>query len=165
MFAHMTVVALTVFALTVFAFTIVVLDDSAAAAEFVFVPSGRVFHLRYNSTKDHYCRVSSDNEDIQGQDCVEESVFRKLKNDWQMVYLARTEGSSSGNIRWKLDCAPVGMKIKTVSVRTCSQTFHCGTGRWGLQSGQNTTSFSGGGWRCILFRVFLDPWSWSWRRS
>lgn len=62
----------------------------AAAAEFVFVPtekekSGRLFHLRYNSTKDHYCRVSSDNEDIQGQDCVEESVFRKLKNDWQMV--------------------------------------------------------------------------------
>ncbi|XP_064839473.1 peptide-N(4)-(N-acetyl-beta-glucosaminyl)asparagine amidase-like [Oncorhynchus masou masou] len=45
------------------------------------------------------------------------------------VYLARTEGSSSGNISWKLDCAPVGMKIKTVSVRRCSQTFHSGTGR------------------------------------
>ncbi|XP_064836151.1 peptide-N(4)-(N-acetyl-beta-glucosaminyl)asparagine amidase [Oncorhynchus masou masou] len=126
---------------------------SAAAAEFVFVPtekekSGRVFHLRYNSTKDHYCRVSNDSEDIQGWDKTvwrKESVFRKLENDWQMVYLARTEGSSSGKISWKLDCGPVGMKIKTVSVRACSQTFHSGTVRWGLQSGQNTTEFSGDG--------------------
>ncbi|XP_038828062.1 peptide-N(4)-(N-acetyl-beta-glucosaminyl)asparagine amidase [Salvelinus namaycush] len=126
---------------------------SAAAAEFVFVPtekekSGRVFHLRYNSTKDHYCRVSNDSEDIQGWDKTvwrKESVFRKLENDWQMVYLARTEGSLSGKISWKLDCAPVRMKIKTVSVRACSQTFHSGTVRWGLQSGQNTTEFSGDG--------------------
>ncbi|KAK6323927.1 hypothetical protein J4Q44_G00062660 [Coregonus suidteri] len=126
---------------------------SAAAAEFVFVPtekekSGRVFHLRYNSTKDHYCRVSNDSEDIQGWDKTvwrKESVLRKLENDWQMVYLARTEGSSSGNISWKLDCAPVRMKIKTVSVRACSQTFHSGTVRWSLQSGQNTTEFSGDG--------------------
>uniref|UniRef100_A0A8C8JB00 Peptide-N(4)-(N-acetyl-beta-glucosaminyl)asparagine amidase n=1 Tax=Oncorhynchus tshawytscha TaxID=74940 RepID=A0A8C8JB00_ONCTS len=111
---------------------------NAAAAEFVFVPtekekSGRVFHLRYNSTKDHYCRVSNDSEDIQGWDKTvwrKESVFRKLENDWQMVYLARTEGSSSGKISWKLDCAPVRMKIKTVSVRACSQTFHSGTVRW-----------------------------------
>ncbi|XP_029590983.1 peptide-N(4)-(N-acetyl-beta-glucosaminyl)asparagine amidase [Salmo trutta] len=126
---------------------------SAAAAEFVFVPtekekSGRLFHLRYNSTKDHYCRVSNDSEDIQGWDKTvwrKESVFRKLESDWQMVYLARTEGSSSGKISWKLDCAPVRMKIKTVSVRACSQTFHSGTVRWGLQSGQNTTEFSGDG--------------------
>ncbi|XP_021415900.2 peptide-N(4)-(N-acetyl-beta-glucosaminyl)asparagine amidase [Oncorhynchus mykiss] len=126
---------------------------SAAAAEFVFVPtekekSGRVFHLRYNSTKDHYCRVSNDSEDIQGWDKTvwrKESVFRKLENDWHMVYLARTEGSSSGKISWKLDCAPVRMKIKTVSVRACSQTFHSGTVRWCLQSGQNTTEFSGDG--------------------
>uniref|UniRef100_A0A8C7W4G9 Peptide-N(4)-(N-acetyl-beta-glucosaminyl)asparagine amidase n=1 Tax=Oncorhynchus mykiss TaxID=8022 RepID=A0A8C7W4G9_ONCMY len=120
---------------------------------FVFVPtekekSGRVFHLRYNSTKDHYCRVSNDSEDIQGWDKTvwrKESVFRKLENDWHMVYLARTEGSSSGKISWKLDCAPVRMKIKTVSVRACSQTFHSGTVRWCLQSGQNTTEFSGDG--------------------
>uniref|UniRef100_A0A4W5PPQ6 Peptide-N(4)-(N-acetyl-beta-glucosaminyl)asparagine amidase n=1 Tax=Hucho hucho TaxID=62062 RepID=A0A4W5PPQ6_9TELE len=126
---------------------------SAAAAEFVFVPtekekSGRVFHLLYNSTKDHYCRVSNDSEDIQGWDKTvwrKDSVIRKLENDWQMVYLARTEGSSSGKISWKLDCAPVRMKIKTVSVRACSQTFHSGTVRWGLQSGQNTTEFSGDG--------------------
>ena len=65
----------------------------AAAAEFVFVPtekekSGRVFHLRYTSTKDHYCRVSNDSEDIQGWDKTvwrKESVFRKLENDWHMV--------------------------------------------------------------------------------
>uniref|UniRef100_A0A6Q2X4E5 Peptide-N(4)-(N-acetyl-beta-glucosaminyl)asparagine amidase n=1 Tax=Esox lucius TaxID=8010 RepID=A0A6Q2X4E5_ESOLU len=123
------------------------------SAEFVFVPtekekSGRVFHLRYSSTKDRYCRVFSDNEVIQGWDKAvwrKESVFRKLENDWHMVYLARTEGSSSGKISWKLDCAPAGMTIKTVSVRACSQTFHSGTVRWSLQSGQKTTEFSGDG--------------------
>ncbi|KAL0962145.1 hypothetical protein UPYG_G00336290 [Umbra pygmaea] len=126
---------------------------SAAMAEFVFVPtekekSGGVFHLRYISTKDRYCRVFNDNEDIQGWDKVvwrKESVFRKLENDWQMVYLARTEGSSSGKISWKLDCAPAGLKIRTVSVRACSQTFHSGTVRWSLQSGQTVAEFSGDG--------------------
>uniref|UniRef100_A0A6Q2ZNF4 Peptide-N(4)-(N-acetyl-beta-glucosaminyl)asparagine amidase n=1 Tax=Esox lucius TaxID=8010 RepID=A0A6Q2ZNF4_ESOLU len=125
----------------------------ATNPSFVFVPtekekSGRVFHLRYSSTKDRYCRVFSDNEVIQGWDKAvwrKESVFRKLENDWHMVYLARTEGSSSGKISWKLDCAPAGMTIKTVSVRACSQTFHSGTVRWSLQSGQKTTEFSGDG--------------------
>ncbi|KAJ7991465.1 hypothetical protein DPEC_G00284140 [Dallia pectoralis] len=128
-------------------------DSSVASAEFVFVPtekekSRKVFHLRYSSTKDRYWRVFSDNEVIQGWDKAvwrKESVFRKLENDWQMVYLARTAGSLLGKISWKLDCASAGMTIKTVTVRACSQTFHSGTVRWSLQSGQYTTEFSGDG--------------------
>ncbi|XP_046874611.1 peptide-N(4)-(N-acetyl-beta-glucosaminyl)asparagine amidase [Hypomesus transpacificus] len=123
------------------------------APGFVFIPtetekSERIFHLRYNATKDRYCRVSNGNEDIPGWEkgvWKKESVFRKVENDWQMVYIARTEGSASGSVSWKLDCAPVGMKIKTVSVRACSQTFHSGRVCWSLRSGQNITEFSGDG--------------------
>ncbi|KAK6327638.1 hypothetical protein J4Q44_G00032830 [Coregonus suidteri] len=80
----------------------------AAAAEFVFVPtekvkSGRVFNLRYNSTKDHYCRVSNDNEDIQGWHKTvwrKESVFRKLENDWQMLVM-EAELAGGGESSWQ----------------------------------------------------------------
>uniref|UniRef100_A0A4W6FQ15 Peptide-N(4)-(N-acetyl-beta-glucosaminyl)asparagine amidase n=1 Tax=Lates calcarifer TaxID=8187 RepID=A0A4W6FQ15_LATCA len=95
-----------------------------------------------------YCRLSNNSELIQSWDqCVwrKESVFRKVENDWQMVYIARTEGSSMGRISWKFDVAPVGMKIKSVSVMARSQTFHSGKVCWHLQSGQITTEFSGDG--------------------
>uniref|UniRef100_A0A7N6AQW3 Peptide-N(4)-(N-acetyl-beta-glucosaminyl)asparagine amidase n=1 Tax=Anabas testudineus TaxID=64144 RepID=A0A7N6AQW3_ANATE len=123
------------------------------ATGYVFTPtekekSDRLLHVRYSSPKDQYCRLSSNCEVIQSWDqCVwrKESVFRKVEHDWQMVYLARTEGSSKGTISWKFDFAPVGMKIKSVTVMACSQTFHTGKVSWLLQSGQITTEFSGDG--------------------
>lgn len=63
------------------------------AAGFVFTPtdkekSSKVLHLRYDSTKDQYCRVSNNCELIgRWDECVssKEAVFRKEENDWQMV--------------------------------------------------------------------------------
>ncbi|XP_038579992.1 peptide-N(4)-(N-acetyl-beta-glucosaminyl)asparagine amidase isoform X1 [Micropterus salmoides] len=123
------------------------------AAGYVFTPtekerSDRLLHVRYISTKDQYCRVSNNSEVIQNWDqCVwrKESVFRKVENDWQMVYIARTEGASMGRISWKFDFAPVGMKIKSVSIMASSQTFHSGKMCWHMQAGQITTEFSGDG--------------------
>lgn len=60
------------------------------------------------------------------------------------VYLARTEGSSSGRISWKLDFAPAGLKIKSVSIMANSQTFHSGRVCWHSQAEQVTTEFTGG---------------------
>ncbi len=60
------------------------------------------------------------------------------------VYIARTEGSSTGKISWKFDFAPAGLKIKSVSVMASSQTFHSGKVCWHLQASQITTEFSGG---------------------
>ncbi|KAI3358849.1 hypothetical protein L3Q82_014735, partial [Scortum barcoo] len=126
---------------------------STQAAGYVFTPtkkekSDRLLHIRYSATKDQYCRVSNNSELIQNWDqCVwkKESVFRKVENDWQMVYIARTEGSSMGRITWKFDFAPVGMKIKSVSIMASSQTFQSGKVCWHLQAGQITTEFSGDG--------------------
>ncbi|XP_058475523.1 peptide-N(4)-(N-acetyl-beta-glucosaminyl)asparagine amidase [Solea solea] len=127
--------------------------SSTQTAGYVFMPtekerSDRLLHVCYNATKDQYCRLSSSSEVIQGwNQCMwrKESVFRKEEKDWQMVYMARTEGSSMGQMSWKFDFAPVGMKIKSISVMACSQTFHSGKVRWYLQSSKITTEFSGDG--------------------
>uniref|UniRef100_A0A665UVY7 Peptide-N(4)-(N-acetyl-beta-glucosaminyl)asparagine amidase n=1 Tax=Echeneis naucrates TaxID=173247 RepID=A0A665UVY7_ECHNA len=120
---------------------------------YVFTPtekekSDRILHMCYSSTKDQYCRLSNGNEVIQSWDqCVwrAESVFRKVESDWQMVYIARTEGSPIGQISWKFDLASVGLKIKSISVKASSETFHSGKVCWHLQSGQGTTEFFGDG--------------------
>uniref|UniRef100_A0A3P8WDZ6 Peptide-N(4)-(N-acetyl-beta-glucosaminyl)asparagine amidase n=1 Tax=Cynoglossus semilaevis TaxID=244447 RepID=A0A3P8WDZ6_CYNSE len=120
---------------------------------FVFTPTekevtDRILHVRYNSTKDQYCRQSNSSETVQGWDqCVwqKDSVFRKVENDWQMVYIAHTEESSTGQISWKFDLATVRMKIKSVSIMACSHTFHEGKVRWYLQSSNCPTEFSGDG--------------------
>ncbi|KAE8282359.1 Peptide-N(4)-(N-acetyl-beta-glucosaminyl)asparagine amidase [Larimichthys crocea] len=127
--------------------------SSTQPTAFVFTPtekekSDRLLHVRYNAAKDQYCRVSNNSEIIHSWDqCVwtKESVFRKVENDWQMVYIARTEGSSKGKISWKFDFAPAGLKIKSVSVMASSQTFHSGKVCWHSQAGQITTEFPGDG--------------------
>ncbi|XP_069575274.1 peptide-N(4)-(N-acetyl-beta-glucosaminyl)asparagine amidase [Brachyistius frenatus] len=128
-------------------------ESSTQAAGFVFIPtekekSAGFLHVRYSATKDQYSRVSNTSEMIPSWDqCVwrRESVFRKVESDWQMVYIARTEGSSVGRISWKFDFAPAGMKIKSVSLMASSETFHSGKVYWYLQSGPITTEFSGDG--------------------
>ncbi|XP_068603441.1 peptide-N(4)-(N-acetyl-beta-glucosaminyl)asparagine amidase [Brachionichthys hirsutus] len=127
--------------------------SSTQAEGFVFIPTenertDRLLHVCYNASKDQYRRVSNNSELIQGWDkCVwaKESVLRKVENDWQMVYVARTENSCVGRISWKFDFAPVGLKIKCVSVMAISQTFHSGKVCWHLQAGQITTEFPGDG--------------------
>uniref|UniRef100_A0A3B3CP77 Peptide-N(4)-(N-acetyl-beta-glucosaminyl)asparagine amidase n=1 Tax=Oryzias melastigma TaxID=30732 RepID=A0A3B3CP77_ORYME len=113
-------------------------ETGAQAAGFVFSPTetekeNRLLHVRYSATKDQYCRVSNSNETIPRWDgCVwtTESVFRKEEHDWNMVYIARTEGSSVGRVSWKFDFAPAGMTIRSVSIKVSSETFHSGKVRW-----------------------------------
>ncbi|XP_029298561.1 peptide-N(4)-(N-acetyl-beta-glucosaminyl)asparagine amidase isoform X2 [Cottoperca gobio] len=126
---------------------------STQTAGFVFTPTEKeksdgCLRVCYRAGRDQYCRVSNDSEVIQSwEQCVwrKESVFRKVEEDWQMVYIARTEGSSTGTISWKFDFAPAGMKMKSVSITASSHTFHSGKACWHLQAGPITTEFSGDG--------------------
>ncbi|XP_069814761.1 peptide-N(4)-(N-acetyl-beta-glucosaminyl)asparagine amidase [Dendropsophus ebraccatus] len=109
---------------------------------FVFVPTekekaDKCLHLQYNVVDDRYTRVSNNNEVINGWEngvWMTESISRKVENDWKMVYLARTEGSSSAKIGWKFECASVGLSVESISVRTSSQTFNDGKINWTLHS-------------------------------
>ncbi|XP_077404163.1 peptide-N(4)-(N-acetyl-beta-glucosaminyl)asparagine amidase [Vanacampus margaritifer] len=120
---------------------------------YVFTPTenekrAKLIHVLYNATKDQYCRVSNDFEIIHCWDqCVwsKESVFRKVENDWQKVYIARIEGSTIGQISWRFDFAPVKLSVKSVTIRASSQSFNFGIVSWLLQSCMITTEFSGDG--------------------
>ncbi|KAJ8335198.1 hypothetical protein SKAU_G00408370 [Synaphobranchus kaupii] len=121
--------------------------------EFVFIPTetekreGR-FHLQYSASGDRYLRVSSDGAEMGGWESGawrKESVFRKEEQDWNTVYIARTEGSTSGKISWKFDCGTVGLRMRMVKVRAASQTFHSGSVCWRMHSGQDTIEFPGDG--------------------
>ncbi|XP_043920711.1 peptide-N(4)-(N-acetyl-beta-glucosaminyl)asparagine amidase [Protopterus annectens] len=121
-------------------------ETSLQRTQIIFKPvenekMSKKLHLRYNTAKDHYVRVSNNNEEIHGWEngvWNMQSVFRKVENDWQMVYLARTEGSSSANISWKFECGSLGLSVETISVLTSSQTFNSGTVRWKLHSGSGS---------------------------
>ncbi|XP_066531428.1 peptide-N(4)-(N-acetyl-beta-glucosaminyl)asparagine amidase-like isoform X2 [Hoplias malabaricus] len=123
------------------------------ASAFEFIPtesekSVKKFHLQYNATTDTYCRVHNGKEEIRGwRKCVwnQENVFRNEEDEWQTVYLSRKECNPSGKVSWKLNCAPVGMKIKAVSVRTFSQTFHSGSVLLRVRSGETRVMFPGDG--------------------
>ncbi|XP_006006863.1 peptide-N(4)-(N-acetyl-beta-glucosaminyl)asparagine amidase isoform X1 [Latimeria chalumnae] len=106
----------------------------------IFIPTGKertmkVLHLKYNTATDCYIRLSNDNEEIKGWEkgvWKMESVFRKVENDWQMAYLARTEESSLGRISWKFECSSVALIVDNVSVQAASQTFQNGIVKWRL---------------------------------
>ncbi|XP_007505246.2 peptide-N(4)-(N-acetyl-beta-glucosaminyl)asparagine amidase isoform X1 [Monodelphis domestica] len=110
--------------------------------ETVFVPTeeekmAKLFHIVYNPVEDYYVRISSNNETISGWLSgiwKMESIFRKVETDWNMVYLARKEGSPSAFISWKFEFGSVGLKVDTISIRTNSQTFTSGKIQWKLHS-------------------------------
>ncbi|KAJ3608654.1 hypothetical protein NHX12_023185 [Muraenolepis orangiensis] len=129
------------------------LTAAPQVAEYVFTPTEMekdcgLFYLQYWAGRDQYCRVSNGDEVLQGWECGvwrKDSLFRKVEEDWQMVYIARTEGSPSGTISWKFDFAAVGAKVKSVSLTAFSQTFNSGAVAWRVRSGQAVTEFRGDG--------------------
>uniref|UniRef100_A0A673T5Z6 Peptide-N(4)-(N-acetyl-beta-glucosaminyl)asparagine amidase n=1 Tax=Suricata suricatta TaxID=37032 RepID=A0A673T5Z6_SURSU len=119
--------------------------------ETLLIPSeneklSKQLHLCYNIVKDHYVRVSNNNQTISGWEngvWKMESIFRKVETDWNMVYLARKEGSSYAYISWKFECGSVGLKVDSISVRTSSQTFQTGMIQWKLRSDTAQVELSG----------------------
>uniref|UniRef100_G1T9A3 Peptide-N(4)-(N-acetyl-beta-glucosaminyl)asparagine amidase n=1 Tax=Oryctolagus cuniculus TaxID=9986 RepID=G1T9A3_RABIT len=119
--------------------------------EVLFIPSenekiSKQLHLCYNIVKDSYVRVSNNNQTISGWEngvWKMESIFRKVETDWNMVYLARKEGSPSAYISWKFESGSVGLKVDSVSVRASSETFHTGTVQWKLRSDATRVDLTG----------------------
>uniref|UniRef100_A0A8C5K1I7 Peptide-N(4)-(N-acetyl-beta-glucosaminyl)asparagine amidase n=1 Tax=Jaculus jaculus TaxID=51337 RepID=A0A8C5K1I7_JACJA len=119
--------------------------------ETLFTPSenekiSKQLHLCYNIVKDHYVRVSDNNQTISGWEnglWKMESVFRKVEADWNMVYLARKEGSSFAYISWKFECGSAGLKVESISIKTSSQTFLSGTVNWTLRSDTAQVNLAG----------------------
>lgn len=60
-------------------------------------------NLKYNTANNQYCRESEidrSNKDWQSLVYSYSNIQRKVEQDWQMCYLARTEGSEKAHIEW-----------------------------------------------------------------
>eukprot|EP00794_Sanderia_malayensis_P017673 gene17673-19435_t len=95
--------------------------------------------IRYCPAVDKYYRSSSKDQldkpssYVNGwQNGVEnsENIFRKVEQDWKMVYLARNEGKQTGSIGWRIKIENPSYAIDTVEVKALSTTFENGTIDW-----------------------------------
>ena len=97
----------------------------------------RIFHLEFDIAENVYNRPLAGNQQnrIEGwQKGVKdaENVSRKEEHDWNMVYLARTEGSSKASITWCLDLSDTNLSVKTVELLVQSKTYENGRVIWQL---------------------------------
>ncbi|CAH1795770.1 unnamed protein product [Owenia fusiformis] len=91
------------------------------------------FYITYSAALDKYCRPSERNEVTNSwssmlSEC--KNIFRKEERDWNMVYLARTEGTPSASISWTLDCSDSGLAVDSIEILVCSKTYENGKVTW-----------------------------------
>ncbi|XP_066263318.1 peptide-N(4)-(N-acetyl-beta-glucosaminyl)asparagine amidase-like [Branchiostoma lanceolatum] len=107
---------------------------------------GRLFHLVYCTANDKYTRLYN-NVDMkvgwQNWAHTVQDVFRKEEHDWNMCYLARTEGATTGSVSWKLDLSGSGLCVQEIKVVARSQTFENGSISWQLCSGDKCILLNG----------------------
>ncbi|XP_072034952.1 peptide-N(4)-(N-acetyl-beta-glucosaminyl)asparagine amidase-like isoform X2 [Amphiura filiformis] len=110
--------------------------------------AAKLFHLRYTPARNVYIRVSDDNKEMQEWDSAvhtSTNIQRKEEFDWEMVYLARQEGSPTASISWKMDFDDSGLVIDQVTIKACSQTFQTGHIEWTVCGGDDVcVQLSGG---------------------
>lgn len=83
----------------------------------VFAPTekekaAKRIHLQYNIVDDHYTRVSNGNEVIAGWQngsWINESIYRKVENDWKMVSGANLCAVGQHWL-WQVDRAPMAVR-------------------------------------------------------
>ncbi|XP_078701033.1 peptide-N(4)-(N-acetyl-beta-glucosaminyl)asparagine amidase-like isoform X1 [Branchiostoma floridae x Branchiostoma belcheri] len=125
--------------------------DKAKAEPYVFRLSdqekkGRLFHLVYCTANDKYTRLYNSADMQQGWQSwahTVQGVFRKEEHDWNMCYLARTEGATTGSVSWKFDLSDSGLCVQEIKVITRSQTFENGSVSWRLCSGDKCVLLNG----------------------
>ncbi len=88
----------------------------------------KLFRLTYNSAADEYDRpiLKEKTSDWRSGVYSSRDIFRKEELDWKNVYLARREGTDSGEITWKIDCGHDTLKVASVVIRMDSTTFENG---------------------------------------
>lgn len=60
-------------------------------------------------------------------------IYRKVENDWKMVYLARGEGNDSGNIEWMFEILDTKREIDEFIFRSTTAVFNGATIEWKLE--------------------------------
>ncbi|KAK7072532.1 Peptide-N(4)-(N-acetyl-beta-glucosaminyl)asparagine amidase [Halocaridina rubra] len=100
--------------------------------------SRKEFLIKFSCAGNEYIRVSSSDETRKGWESgihSAKNVFRKQETDWNMVYLARTEGSATGEVKWLIDWTDTGLKPKSILAVFQHATYEDGVVVWQLCTG------------------------------
>ncbi|XP_053985786.1 peptide-N(4)-(N-acetyl-beta-glucosaminyl)asparagine amidase [Hylaeus volcanicus] len=102
---------------------------------------GETFQLYYSVVKDTYKVTSNDGKILEtvtgwqnGVNSEQGGIFRKLENDWKMVYLARSMGSTRGHVKWNFVVTNPNLCVSTFSLRAMVTTFHGANISWQIQA-------------------------------
>lgn len=103
--------------------------------------NGQTFELRYNIVKDVYHVVHNDGAILkqksgwqEGLNTTDGGIFRKVENDWKMVYLARSPQAQSGCVKWTFKVANSELYLETLNLKTRSEVFHGANVSWKIEA-------------------------------
>ncbi|KAK5649091.1 hypothetical protein RI129_003983 [Pyrocoelia pectoralis] len=121
--------------------------------------------MRYSSVLDKYERIGSDGSDnsiigwLSGAFNIT-NIFRKLEKDWEMAYLARTEGTDVGKISWKFQVADCNQAFDIVDVKLQHKLYENGKVEVTIESSshlvtmpENTETFRTSAFRGATFII------------
>lgn len=102
---------------------------------------GQTFELRYNIVKDLY-HVVRDNDAIlerrsgwlEGMNITEGGIFRKVENDWKMVYLARSPQAKCGRVKWTFEIASSESCLEAFTLKAKSEMFQGARVSWEIEA-------------------------------
>ncbi|XP_077265699.1 N-glycanase Pngl [Temnothorax americanus] len=101
---------------------------------------GQTFELRYNVVEDLY-HVVRDNAVLErksgwleGMNATEGGIFRKVENDWKMVYLARSPQAERGRVKWTFEIANSASRLETFALKATSEVFQGAKVSWEIEA-------------------------------
>ncbi|EFN73808.1 Peptide-N(4)-(N-acetyl-beta-glucosaminyl)asparagine amidase [Camponotus floridanus] len=101
----------------------------------------QTFELQYNIVKDIYHIVHNDGTILEqksgwqeGINTTDGGIFRKVEDDWKMVYLARSPDAQCGRIKWTFKIANSKLYLETFNLKAKSEVFHEASVSWKIEA-------------------------------
>ncbi|XP_011052920.1 PREDICTED: peptide-N(4)-(N-acetyl-beta-glucosaminyl)asparagine amidase isoform X2 [Acromyrmex echinatior] len=102
---------------------------------------GETFELRYNIVKDLYYVVRNNGTILEeksgwleGMNTMEGGVFRKVENDWKMVYLTRSQQAKHGSVKWTFEIPNSKSCLETLTLKAKSKVFQNAMVSWEIEA-------------------------------
>ena len=102
---------------------------------------GPTFHVHYSIVKDIYRIVNDDGSILEeisgwqnGANDIKNGIFRKAESDWKMVYLARSPGTNSGQLKWTFVVANPNFCVAAFDLQAAVTAFHGASIQWQIEA-------------------------------
>ena len=102
---------------------------------------GPTFRVHYSIVKDIYRIVNDDGSILEeisgwqnGANEIQNGIFRKAESDWKMVYLARSPGTNSGQLKWNFVVSNPTFCVAAFDLQAAVTSFHGATVQWQIEA-------------------------------